>query len=376
MPINNTAAPLRLERYASLHETAARAFNQRMRTAHAPIDFLLPEEASPPVTNGLDAPITKHQYVLLEGETARGGVIIQEQPHWVAGETRTVWNVQSPLSEGIADRKYGFVAPFLMKELLRRHPLIYSVGMGSASMPFPRLLKALRWRLTEVPFFFRVCNPRRFLREIRAIRSNTARRLLFDVAAFSGLGGLGIRALHALMSRSPAGGSAAAEQINTFGEWADDVWERAKSDYRLCAVRNQSTLNCLYPTKLDRLMKLQIRLRGRTIGWAVVLTTRLQDHKYFGSLQLGTIVDCLAPPHYAPHVVQAAVSALEDLAVDLIVSNQSHRTWTAAFKRSGFLSGPSNYLFAGAGKLLELAPTSIGDFAHINRGDGDGIVNL
>jgi len=116
---------------------------------------------------------------------------------------------------------------------------------------------------------------------------------------------------------------------------------------------------------------------GNTAGWAILLVTHRPDHPRFGGLRVGTIVDCMAPRRWAGHVVQSAKAALQDLRVDLIVSNQSHRVWTDSFQHAGFLSGPSNYLFGASRKLAELAYLPAGwEHANINRGDGDGIVNL
>jgi hypothetical protein len=366
---------LRLERYGTEHVVAARAFNERMRAAHATTPFLLPEAASTPSPDGTTPPVAQQQYIVLEREAVRGGVIVQQHQHWMAGETRIAWNLQAPLSEGIVDRRYSCVAGFLMNELLRRNALLYSVGMGSAALPYPRLLRALRWRLDEVPFYFRVCHARTFLREARALRSSTSRRVLFDLAALSGIGPLGIRLLQEARRASLTGGPAVSQQISAFDTWADEVWQEARPDYGWCAARDQSTLSCLYPEKLDRL-KLRVQLRGKTIGWAVALVRDLRDHKYFGSLRLGMIVDCMAPQQYAPYVVRAAAAALEDIRVDLIVSNQSHGAWRAAFKRSGFLSGPSNYLLGVSPGLSASMRARDCELAHVNRGDGDGTVNL
>jgi hypothetical protein len=248
--------------------------------------------------------------------------------------------------------------------------------MGSASLPYPRLLTALRWELTEVPFFFRVCNAATFLREVRALRTSRTMSALVALAAKSRLGPLAIHALQAWRETRPAGSWAVAEPCTSFGAWTDDVWEASRPDYLLCAVRNQETLSCLYPGKSDRLTKLQVRLGGKPIGWAVVLLNDLQDHKYFGRMRLGMIVDCMAPQAYAVQVVQAAAATLQELAVDLIVTNQSHRAWKAAFERSGFLSGPSNYLLGVSREVTRLAGMSQSELVNINRGDGDGITNL
>jgi hypothetical protein len=120
-----------------------------------------------------------------------------------------------------------------------------------------------------------------------------------------------------------------------------------------------------------------VRAGRNTAGWAAVLLTERPDHPHFGSLRVGTIVDCLAAREFASCVVAEATRTLEDLGADLVISNQSHRIWIRAFRESGFLAGPSNYLYAASPKLAGLAALpSRWEYANINRGDGDGIVNL
>ncbi|MDB6074800.1 MAG: hypothetical protein JWO89_2440, partial [Verrucomicrobiaceae bacterium] len=57
---------------------------------------------------------------------------------------------------------------------------------------------------------------------------------------------------------------------------------------------------------------------------------------------------------------------------------QLHEAWNAALKGCGFLSGPSNFVWAvspGLKKQLEPLDKALPN-AHINRGDGDGPINL
>lgn len=369
---------LRIELFTKQYEPAARAFNQRMRLANAPADFLLPECAPTEASNRENpSPVAKEQYIVLENETVRGGFILQKQEYWVQGGIRAAWNVQAPLSEGIVDRKYNFVALWFLETLQSRNPLIYSVGMGSSSRPYPRLLKALKWYLTEVPFFFRICNATRFFREIQALRTSPARRIGLDMAALSGLAAVGIHTLHAWKTKRPAREPASIEPCPSFEGWADEIWNAAKTEYSLCGVRTQAALNCLYPKRIERLSRFHVRVSGTSVGWAVVQVSPMHDHKYFGDLRLGVVVDCMATQKFAHHVLQAAAAALEDCGVDLIVSNQSHAVWICALQASGFLSGPSNFLFGASPKLKELAclPASW-ERSNINRGDGDGMVNL
>ena len=111
-------------------------------------------------------------------------------------------------------------------------------------------------------------------------------------------------------------------------------------------------------------------------GWAVVLDTQMKNHKQFGDMRVGTIVDCLAPPDDAATVVRAATRTLEKRGVDLIVSNQLHAAWCAGLAGAGFRRGPSNFLFALAPALAALLEDAEDGDIHINRGDGDGPIHL
>jgi hypothetical protein len=156
-----------------------------------------------------------------------------------------------------------------------------------------------------------------------------------------------------------------------FAPWADEVWERSRREYGLLAERDAATLEQLYPASDARFLR--VRAAG---GWAVLLDTQMQDHKQFGDMRVGTIVDCLAPVDAAPAVVRAAASLLEQRGVDLIVSNQLHGAWSRALVTSGFRAGPSNYLLALSPAFAQASGGAATEQYHINRGDGDGPIHL
>ena len=108
------------------------------------------------------------------------------------------------------------------------------------------------------------------------------------------------------------------------------------------------------------------------------MNTALSNHSYFGNMRLGSIVDCFAEPQDAGQVLQQSRQYLVGQGADLIVSNQSHRVWRNAFRRCGFVAGPSNVLFASSRALSEAMQRKqiSNDDVHVNRGDGDGPINL
>ena len=56
------------------------------------------------------------------------------------------------------------------------------------------------------------------------------------------------------------------------------------------------------------------------------------------------------------------------------LNGNGEMTGTTWVEESGFLEGPSNFIFAASKKLAEL--TGRYEEIHINRGDGDGPIHL
>ncbi|HET9831041.1 MAG TPA: hypothetical protein VFP91_05015, partial [Vicinamibacterales bacterium] len=114
---------------------------------------------------------------------------------------------------------------------------------------------------------------------------------------------------------------------------------------------------------------------GEIVGWTVALNTQMREHNHFGNLRVATVLDAMALPGAAVAVASQVRRALAADGADLVVTNQTHEQWLDAFRRSGFLSGPSNYLFA----MSKVLSQSVGDAVsrvHVTRGDGDGRIHL
>lgn len=271
------------------------------------------------------------------------------------------------------DQKYGPVAFRLIHDLLKRDPLFFSWG---ASGPLRKIFQSMGWFSRETPFCLRVIRPFQFLRRNRYLRKTLERRAALDALAYTGVGWAGIKALHAgLALRFGRSSSAQAEEVPEFGRWADEVWTRSAPDYSLIAVRDADTMNVLLPAEgpLDAI-RLRITKGDEVVGWAVALDEKLENDHRFGSMRVGVIVDVLAPPADAHHVVSAAFRFLERRGVDMVCANLVHPGWIQGFAANGFVVLENRRFFAISKALQkELEPieeTSPG--IHITLMDGDG----
>lgn len=351
------SSPIRVVPYTDEWVNAARAFNRRI------------------AASGQELPDTPHPnwmprmeiYLAVEDDTVRGGFILRRQCFWIAGRPTAVAHYRLPLSEGVVDRRYATLGLRLVRDALARESRLYCLGMGGWDRPLPQMLQRLGWRMCEVPFHFKVLHPVRFLRNLQTLRTSAIRKIMLDLAAFSGAGWLGMRLL-GITKRTQGVKHAIAAG---FAGWPDSVWEAGRESYAMTAQRDAATLDALYPDSDARFIR--IRANG---GWAVVLDTQMRDHKQFGDMRVGSIVDCLAAGGSAADVVREATAVLEERGVDLILSNQLHSAWSRALLDGGFRKGPSNYLLALSPALAGLVRDVPDHAFHFNRGDGDGPVHL
>jgi hypothetical protein len=313
-------------------------------------------------------------FLVLDGETVRGGYVLKHQPVSLKGQIRQMGNLYMPLSEGTINRAYSLVAARLFSDALRRESLLFAVGLGGANAPVTSLVRALGWQLYPVPFFFKVLHGSRFLRHIGYLRTTWLRTLLLDLAAISGVAGLAIKLAQALLSRRPPKlDSLRVEVLERFDEWADHLWQECAASYSFVAVRASEVLNRIYPPGRAGVFRLRVSTADRVIGYAVVQEEDSLHSEFMGEMRVGTIVDALARPEHAHPVIWLAAQELERRGVDVIISNQSHPAWGAALRRAGFLEGPSHCVFAAARRLAEeiRAVDPSARELHLTRGDGD-----
>jgi hypothetical protein len=363
-----------IEPYTDAHVPAARAFNQRIGGAAA---FGL--GATAPKPEAEDACIRNLHYVVREGDAIRGGFLMAGfRGAFGAGDAVRVWNCREPLSEGITDPKYTFLAIRMLKHIQQQSPYVFALGMGGEQLPFPRLLRGAGWTILPVPFLFRVFSAARFARELRLLQRGSIRTLA-NLAAVTGIAQAGTAVLQ---SRSLAARFAARgctiEKVNQWGDWADVIWAEFRGNSSFSVIRNREALAALYPLDEGRIQGHLIRRGGKILGWAATMNTAMNNHKYFGNLRVGTILDCVAPLDELKACIAMTTNSLGHEGADLVVTNQSHAQLVQAFRQNGFLSARSNYILALSKQFTEmiLKQATGKDRMHFTRGDSDGRIHL
>lgn len=369
---------LRVVCYEVAHEPAVRAFHARLRAAGA-LPFTLPETA-PAQDRDTPAPGVefRHFVVVDDAGDVHGGYFIRTQPFSIYGKVYAVGHYQSPLSEGLADKRYAAVGAVMLAHAREQQPLLFAMGMGGMDRPLPRMLRAAGWTILEAPFYFLVLNGKRFLRNIGPLRIRADRRVAADLLAFSGLGGLALKAIQKARTQSRFDKRYEPHAVQEFSDWTDQLWQATAERYSWSALRTADYLRFIYPRDEPRYYGVQLTAGGLPQGWVQMLDCQPLDPSYFGEMQVAALADGVGLPEAIPSLVHSAVEAARKRHADLIISNQMHTDWTSALKAAGFWQGPSNYLLALSKELrrlldpLEKAVPHI----HFNRGDGDGRVNL
>jgi hypothetical protein len=370
-----------IQPYRPEHEPAVAEFNQRLRHAGEDENMVFFRWAEPRwLPRTAESRIYNEFFVAVDGGIVRGGYALKTQPFFFPdGQIRGIGYYHHPLSEGIVNKAHAIVGTLLLRDAMQRAPLLYCLGMGGYDNPLPQMLVRLGWAHCLVPFFFRVVNPSRFLRNMQTLRSSASRKLLADLATYSGAGWAGSKLFQGYRALlSPGSPAAECREVASFeaagvAESVQSLWEQARQTCSFTAVRDAESLRALYPPAQEHLTRLDIKRNGAAIGWAVV-GERRKDAKY-GNMRVGSVIDCFALPGELFSVVRCATRTLERQGFDLILSNQSHQAWGEAFKAAGYLAAPSNFIFAVSQKLAELLTRfeKVRPQMHLTRADGDGL---
>jgi len=325
--------------------------------------------------------IIERKYILTENKSIiKAGYTLKCQWFKLNNNLLQIGYYYNPVTAGLFNKKYNICGVLLLHDAQKKYANLFCLGMGGYLEALPKLLKGLNWNLQTIPFFFKVYQPNSFLENIQYLKDSKLKSFITKLMANSGLGWLCIKFLflvtslfHIRLKKKP---SVFVEEMEVFDKDLDFVWENAKQYNSFIAVRNCEYLKILYSDK--RFIKLKFFFDNNVVGWSIALCTKLNNHKQFGNMRLGSIVDCLSLKGYETSIISKTSDMLKEKRVDLIVSNQSHIFWKNALKMNSFIKGPSNFVFASSRALSEklMGNIKFKDHIHLTRGDGDGPINL
>ena len=352
------------------------AFNQRLASAGENYHHLSLAIPFRTMAHLQTSPVIVEKFFCFEGGEIRGGVTIKRMIFQVNGAAEEVSCFVYPLSEGIINPDFASVWSCMQAKMEQCYPLMYTSGATKAK-------RFVRWFSRPIPFHFVVLQASPFLRNAVELRKRRWLRGLADAAAISGAGEIGLaifKLLQRLLRRYPDCRGLHVERFDNWGEWADEIWHKARNRHTLIGDRSLAALQSLYPAENNFLIKLRISKSDtkQPIGWAILTLAKMKDHKYFGDMKLAALVDMLAVPEDAYAVVSGAVVAAQQAKADLMVTNHSDGRWNEAFERAGMLPWKTNFSLFLSPKLSErFEPME--DYASeffFTRGDGHGPTSL
>lgn len=367
---------IRVTKHTKEFRAAARDFNKRMHDAGSRWGIYLEPEADWLVGQPSEKVWREHYVAVDETGSVHGGFVLKPQEWLIRGETQIVTDWQGPVSEGSVDSRYVLLAMRMMREMTKLYPAVYSWGHGGSDQPMLQMVRKMNWPMHETPFCLLIVKPYRFLRLNRYLRGKKLQRFILDVMAVSGVGYVAVRTIQLFNRLRPHKHfSARAQTFDQFEEWADDLWDTCKDKYDAIALRDSASMNRLAPEgNWPPVTRLRIEKDGTTIGWALVLNTKMSSDARFGDLHVGSVVDCLADPDHSGEVVWACTQFLKEKGVDIVVSNQAHPKWVQGFSANGYLLLPRRRLFVMSPALRQMLEpfdeTAKG--LHLTNMDGHG----
>lgn len=347
---------IRIVPHGEQWKDAVEAFNWRMSQGGSEYGFYVHPVPLWGEKRRDDQPVWREYFLAVEdGRAVRGGFVLKPQQWWIRGSIHRVADWQGPYSEGAVSKQHGALALRIVRDMVRREPLLYSWGHGGEQQPIFQLASSLGWLLHPTPLLVHIVDGAAFARKNRYLRASRARCLALDLLAASGLATIGASALNVSMRvGSLSGFHSRAEEVHAFGLWTDAIWARAKNDYLATAIRDARAMNILAPPRQSHgewsePTRLRIRDRDeRDVGWALVCLRRMKDHRRYGDLRVGSIVDAFGPSARAGEIVYAASTWLVRAGAEVVIANQSDSRWIRGFVRNAFIPVTAGRYFCAA----------------------------
>lgn len=337
-------------------KASVNAFNQRMRQGGSPWGFY-PDPIPDWLPYQHDAPSWREYHLVVEdGDVVRGGFALKPQKWSINGRELWVSDWQGPFSEGVINPRYASLGIRIVRDVLKKFPLVYTLGHGGDDPTIVKLLASMKWTLHQTPFCLAVLNPFRFLRKNRYLRRDWRMRLASDLAAFSGAASTSLPLVRSLRSAWSVRNKAGIKWdiVAAFGDWADELWRRHSVEYSALAVRDSEMMNRLLPASgWPGGTRLHVKYHGESVGWAVVHCKQMQEDPRFGDLRVGLITDAFGDPQHAAKIISSAHDFLAGEGCDLICSNQTHQGWLNGFRDNGYFVLPNRRLLTLSPELRE-----------------------
>lgn len=248
------------------------------------------------------------------------------------------------------------------------------VGMGSATHPLPRLLRAMGWTVRAVPFYFRMLRASYCVRHLAPLRSTAIRRLAGAVAAASGAAAVGAAVMHRVSASAQR--AAAGWEATPISRWtaaADGAWEAFGRHVTFGVLRTAATLPYFYSFDARSPRAWWISRGGAIEGWFGLLIAPMTGNSYFGDLVVATLTDCVGTPEAVRAGVLLAADEAKASGADLLITNQQHRLLAESCRAAGWRAAPSNFLTATSRALSEACDV---ETTYVTRRDGDGLTHL
>ena len=147
-----------IARYEEQHVAQVRAFNERLRAGGSLFQFgTAPAKSANAFVGTANEIRSEHFLALDDGNAVRGAYTLIFQRFLIGGAAEQVAFLQIPISEGTVNSAFGAVGLLLLKDALRRSPLLFGSGGGGIDRPLPKLYRVLGGSVCDVPFFFKSC---------------------------------------------------------------------------------------------------------------------------------------------------------------------------------------------------------------------------
>ena len=301
--------------------------------------------------HGAEADVTL--WLLISEQKIIASVITKRQRYLISGIEKDAYFLKYPVSLSNVDPDYTFAAAQLSSAIKKQFKYSFLLGMGGIKSKTAKFFAASRFVNIEIPFFLKFVslvgvilhNP--IVSKISPLKNKIPKQ-------FNGMfinDGIGLKRV---------------DDFKSGESWRDSVFS---------LIRTSSKVNAQTPQEELPFLKFDIEDEGGKIGSLIVIETTPRRHKFFGNLNLWTVLELEVNcgKDVSKTVSKNICTYARKRGVDVIIMNSGAKKHKRFCTDNSWLSLPTNFCISLSPSLAK----SLGNNdIYVTRLDGDGPINL
>lgn len=293
-------------------------------------------------------------WLLIIEKQVVASVITKKQTYYISGEEIAVYFLKYPVSLGTVLPEYAHAAIYLVSSIKKQFEYSFLLGMGGSKSVVAKFFSSARYTNIDIPFYVKPISYSKII-----LHNPLVKKIISLENRLNFLYGNDLSLNQLKMVK--------VDEITSSEMWRS-------SSFSL--DRRPILLNSQTPTSIKPFIKFEFLLYEKKIAHIIVFETSPHNHRYFGDINIWTILDLeiSCSKKYQKMISKLLILYAKKRGVNILLANSGSDQFKKFCKDNSWFNFPSNFCLSLSPKLSKKIQNL--EDVNITRLDGDGPINL